>query len=307
MTRKPVKDIAASIRQRLQNMGGLHRDFQYVLIRYASERLLYRLSRSSYRDRFVLKGAMLFVVWSGVRARPTRDIDLLEFGSPDRERLRRVFREVSTLECPEDGLSFDPDSVEATEIRQADQYGGIRVTAIARLGRSRITVQVDVGFGDAIVPPSVEAEYPVLLDLPAPTLRIYPKEAVVAEKFHAMVDLDLLNSRMKDFYDLAFLAKEHAFEGARLAEALKATFGRRNTPLPTSVPPALGEEFIQDPAKRVQWNSFIRRRYIGPGDMTLPVAATVIVDFLMPPSRTLARGDEFSAVWPPGGPWKEGG
>jgi predicted nucleotidyltransferase component of viral defense system len=306
MTRKPVKDLAASIRQRLQNLGSLHQDFQYVLIRYASERMLYRLSRSPYRDRFVLKGAMLFVVWSGDRARPTRDVDLLGYGLPDSEKLRQTFREISTVECPEDGLSFDPDSVEAAEIREANEYGGIRVTVVARLGRSRVTVQVDVGFGDSIVPPVETVEYPALLDLPAPKLQIYPKEAVVAEKFHAMVNLGLLNSRMKDFYDLAALAREHAFDGRRLSGALKETFGRRNTPLPTDAPPALREEFTHDPAKRVQWNSFIRRRYIGGGDVTLVDAAAVIVDFLLPPCRVLAGGDPFSGTWSPGGPWGKG-
>ena len=307
MTRKPVKDLAASIRQRLQNLGSLHQDFQYVLIRYASERLLYRLSRSPHRDRFVLKGAMLFVVWSGDRARPTRDVDLLGYGSPDREKLQQAFREISTVECPEDGLSFDPDSVEAAEIREANEYGGIRVTVIARLGHARITVQVDVGFGDALVPPAETVEYPALLDLPAPTLRVYPKEAVVAEKFHAMVGLGLLNSRMKDFFDLAVLAREHTFDGRRLSEALKATFGRRNTPLPTDAPPSLREEFTGDPAKQVQWSSFIRRRYIGGGNVTLTDAASAIVYFLLPLSRVLAQGDSFSGTWSPGGPWKEGG
>jgi hypothetical protein len=306
MTPTPLKDLAASIRQRLQNIESLHQDFQYVLIRYASERLLYRLSRSPHRDRFVLKGAMLFVVWSGDRARPTRDVDLLAYGAPDLDGLRQTLREICAVECPEDGLSFAPDSVEAAEIREVNEYGGIRVTIAAYLGRSRITVQVDVGFGDAIVPPPETVEYPVLLGLPAPTLRIYPKEAVIAEKFEALVALGLLNSRMKDFYDLAVLAREYAFEGTRLAEGLRETFGRRETPLPMDTPPALQEEFTRDPAKRAQWNSFIRRRYVGGEGMTLVGAATAIVDFLMPPSRALARGDPFSSTWPPGGPWKEG-
>jgi Nucleotidyl transferase AbiEii toxin, Type IV TA system len=304
MTRTPPKDLAASIRQRLQNIEGLRQDFQYVLIRYASERLLYRLSRSPHRNRFVLKGAMLFAVWSGDRARPTRDIDLLGYGPPDPEKLRQTFREICTVECPEDGLSFDPDSVEAAEIREADEYGGIRVTVPAYLGQSRITVQVDVGFGDAIVPSPEVVEYPVLLQFPAPTLLAYPKAAVVAEKFHAIVALGLLNSRMKDFFDLAILARDYAFDGSRISEALRVTFGRRQMPLPTDIPPALGIEFTSDPAKRAQWDSFIRRRYVDGEEITLTGATEAIVDFLMPPSRALAQGDLFTKTWSPGGPWR---
>lgn len=301
---RPVKDLAASIRQRLQRIEDLQQDFQYVLIRYASERLLYRLCRSPYRDRFVLKGAMLFAVWSGNRARPTRDVDLLGYGPPDREGLRQIFREICAVECPEDGLSFDIESVGAAEIREAGEYGGIRVTATAHLGQSRITIQADVGFGDAIVPLPEVADYPVLIPLPVPRLRMYSRESVVAEKFQIMVELGLPNSRMKDYFDVARLAGDHEFDGTRLAEALRVTFERRRTPLPAELPSALGDEFTSDLVKRTQWESFLRRRHLEGDGMTLANAAATIAEFLLPLSRSLARGERFTALWPPGGPWQ---
>lgn len=304
MRSKDVKDVAASIHRRLQNVPDLRQDFQYTLIRYAAERLLYRLSQSPHRDRFVLKGAMLFVVWIGHVPRPTKDVDLLGRGDLGIAELEEIFRGVCAIPCPEDGLAFDEASVRAQEIREEQEYGGIRVTAGATLGRARIPIQVDVGFGDSIVPEATEAEFPTLLDLAAPKLRVYPRETVVAEKIEAIVKLGIATSRMKDIYDLHVLAKQFTFPGLTLARAIRATFERRKTELPRSLSHVLGDSFLQDAGKRAQWAAFLRRMGAGPEGLTLDEAGRIIQTFVGPPVEALAAGLAFDGTWPPSGPWQ---
>lgn len=304
MRSKDVKGVAVSIHQRLQNLPDLRQDFQYTLIRYAAERLLYRLSQSPHRDRFVLKGAMLFVVWMGHVPRPTKDVDLLGRGDFGIAELEEVFRGICAIPCPEDGLVIDVASVRAQEIREEQEYGGIRVTAGASLGRARIPIQVDVGFGDAIVPEAIETEFPTLLDLASPTLRVYPRETVVAEKLEANVKLGIATSRMKDIYDLYVLAKQFAFPGPTLARAIRATFERRKTELPRSLSDTLGDAFLQDAGKRAQWAAFLRRIGTGPRGLTLDEAVRIIQTFVGPPVEALAAGLTFDGTWPPSGPWQ---
>lgn len=304
MRSKDVKDVAASIHRRLQNVPDLRQDFQYTLIRYAAERLLYRLSQSPHRDRFVLKGAMLFIVWIGHVPRPTKDVDLLgrdDLGIPE---LEEIFRGVCAIPCPEDGLAFDVASVRAQEIREEQEYGGMRVTAGATLGRARIPIQVDVGFGDAIVPEATETEFPTLLDLAPPKLRVYPRETVVAEKLEAIIKLGIATSRMKDIYDLHVLAKQFTFPGLTLARAIRATFERRKTELPRSLSHVLGDSFLQDAGKRAQWAAFLRRMGAGPQELTLDEAVRIIQTFAGPPVEALAAGFTFDGIWPPNGPWQ---
>ena len=303
MTAKIVRDVAASIHQRLQNLGDLRQDFQYVLIRYATERLLYRLSQSRHRDRFVLKGAMLFVIWSGHVPRPTKDVDLLGHSGLGVRELEGIFREVCAIDRPEDGLSFDVTSVHAKEIREEQEYGGIRVTARATLGRARIPIQVDVGFGDVIVPEAVETYFPTLLPLPKPRLRVYPRETVVAEKLEALVKLGIATSRMKDLYDLHVLARDFAFEGPTVARAIRATFERRRTPFPQSTSSPFGASFSGDSAKRMQWLAFVRRIGQHQTSLGLDEVLSGIRTFLGPPVEALGAGLPFEKVWPPGGPW----
>lgn len=304
MRSRDVKDVAASIHRRLQNLPDLRQDFQYTLIRYAAERLLYRLSQSPHRDRFVLKGAMLFVVWIGHVPRPTKDVDLLGRGDLGIAELEEIFRGVCAIPCPEDGLAFNVASVRAQEIREEQEYGGIRVTAGATLGRARIPIQVDVGFGDSIVPEATEAEFPTLLDLAAPKLRVYPRETVVAEKIEAIVKLGIATSRMKDIYDLHVLAKQFTFPGLTLARAIRATFERRKTELPRSLSHVLGDSFLQDAGKRAQWAAFLRRMGAGPEGLTLDEAGRIIQTFVGPPVEALAAGLAFDGTWPPSGPWQ---
>ena len=306
MTRREPKDLSASIRQRLLTWSQHEQlDFQYVLTRYGIERLLYRLSCSAYRERFILKGAMLYVAWEGWSPRQTRDVDLLGRGNPNLFDWPTIITDICRLEVAPDGLIFDPETLQVADIRDDQAYGGQRLRLRAALGVARIDIQMDVGFGDSVFPRPEQLVFPVLLDLPAPTLLAYPRETVVAEKLHAMVSLGLANSRMKDFYDLWLLARQFAFTGTRLAGAIRATFERRQTELPTVAPVALTASFYAEPNKAVQWQAFLRRNQFD-RDMTLSQIAQVLETFLMPPTLAAGRADTFTAHWLPGGPWRTG-
>lgn len=223
----------ASIRQRLLDRARARgEDFQLVLDRYAVERLLYRLSQSAYREQFLLKGAMLFALWFDQPHRPTRDADFLGFGPAEPERLAGILRELCAIPS-DDGLTFDADSIDVAAIREQAEYDGLRGVLRATLGSARCHVQWDVGFGDAVTPGPVDADYPVLLDeMPPPRLRTYLRETVFAEKFEAIARLGIANSRMKNYFDLHALVREGAMNPATLAAAIRATFERRATPMP---------------------------------------------------------------------------
>ncbi|RYZ92810.1 MAG: nucleotidyl transferase AbiEii/AbiGii toxin family protein, partial [Proteobacteria bacterium] len=234
--KKPLKNVAASVKARLLKIRTeTGDDYNELLVRFCLERFLYRLSVSPHRDRFVLKGASLFTLWHGFPHRRTRDLDLLGFGDPRPESVAAVFREIILPAVDEeDGVVFDPVSVEAVEIKSQDEYVGARVTMLAYLESARIPLQVDVGYGDSVIPPPREETYPGLLDYPKAVLRCYAPETAIAEKLEAVVKLGLINSRMKDYYDFWFLARLFTFEGQRLSETIRGTFARRSTPLPES-------------------------------------------------------------------------
>ncbi len=237
MTNQRPHNIAASVRQRLMNKAREQKEaFDLVLIRFALERLLYRLSQSNHGHRFVLKGAMLFQIWSGQGHRPTRDLDLLGTGAPSPAEFEQLFRDVCDQPVEDDGLVFLADTVQAAVMKEDEQYEGLRLKFEARLASARIPIQIDIGFGDAITPAANEILYPAILDFPAPTLMAYPLETVVAEKFQAMVMLGIANSRMKDFYDIWSLARTFEFSGPSLSSAIRATFERRQTDLPSKPP-----------------------------------------------------------------------
>src|SRR5882672_3570698 len=221
MPREP-RNIGASVRARLLDRARAERsDFQILLTRYALERLLYRLSVSPHRDRFILKGAMLFVTWVTDPFRPTRDLDLLGHGDNDAEAVAKTFRGICAHRVADDGMTFDVIALTAAPIREEVEYGGVRVRTTATIAGARIPIQVDIGFGDAITPAPVEIDYPTMLDAPAPHLRAYPVETVVAEKFEALVMLGMANSRLKDFYDLWLIAQTFEFDQSTLAEAVQ--------------------------------------------------------------------------------------
>ena len=296
---------AASVRQRLLNRaraeGG---DFQALLTRYVLERFLYRLGESPHRERFVVKGAMLFVLWEGDLHRTTRDLDLLGSGPSAIADVERAVREVLAVEADDDGVAFDPDTVRGDLIREEQEYEGVRVTAEARVGNARVRLKIDVGFGDAVTPEAEEATFPTLLDAPPPVLRAYPRETVVAEKLQAMVALGILNSRMKDFYDIWHLACHDAFDGPMLTEAVRATFERRGTSLPNVAPLALTDEFAADMGKQTQWRAFVRRGRLS-DEAPLAEVVNVLRAFLLPVLDAAQGESGLDARWQPGGPWIE--
>jgi predicted nucleotidyltransferase component of viral defense system len=308
VNRRQPTNLPASIRQRLLNLSReLGEDFNLTLTRYGTERLLYRLSHSERADQFVLKGALLLSLWTDRLRRPTRDLDLLAFGDSSQEALAQLFRAICIADVEADGLIFDPDSVRVTEIREAQEYGGQRVQMTATLGRARIHLQVDIGFGDVITPAAQDVEYPSLLGLPSPRLRVYPRETVIAEKLEAMVILGMANSRMKDFYDVWMMSLELEFSGQTLSRAIQATFQRRRSELPRAVPTALTEEFATDSAKGRQWRAFLSRNRLDVGGIGLAQIIQEIRLFLMPPVTAAANGRELEENWPAGGPWVANG
>lgn len=304
MTRKPV-NLPASIGTRLRNIAlARQTDLAFIFRRYAIERLLYRLSVSDQRERFVLKGAMLFTAWMPDPFRPTQDLDLLGFGDDDVAAVAASIADICNQGTPEDGLRFDATTIKAEATRAKQDYGGVRVKLQAFLGRTRIPVQIDVGFGDAVTPAITELEFPPLLDAPAPRVRAYPKETVLAEKLEAIVTLGVANSRMKDFYDLVALARLFEFDGTVVRDAIIATFTRRGTGLPTDIPAGLTPEFTNDPQKIAQWQAFINREplLLNPGDLV--AAIEDITAFVMPPLAAAGADTKFVKRWKPGGPWK---
>ena len=278
--------MGASVRGRLLNLSReTVRNYNLLLTRFALERLLYQMTLTSHKDRFVLKGAMLITTWFDDPYRPTRDIDLLGFGDPEPEAMLDIFREICSVQL-DDGVEFDRDALRVTANREDLAYGGLRLQTDALIGGAKLRIIVDIGFGDAIEPGLEPLELPVLLDQPAPKLRAYARETVVAEKFQAMVMIGQANNRLKDYYELWVISKSHAFDEERLARAIAATFARRQTPLPTERPDGLKPAFYEDEAKVAQWRAFIADVAVDPGD--LKDVAKALADFLMPAAGAAA-------------------
>jgi hypothetical protein len=283
MTKKPVSNVGASVRQRLLNLRDQTReDAQALFTQFAIERFLYRLSRSSLADRFVLKGAMLFRVWSGSLHRPTKDVDLLGFGDPTPTSVAAMIGQIITTTVEDDGITFDAASIRAEDIRENDDYGGIRATFTATLDKAIIPLQVDVGFGDAITPAAEDREYPVLVGMAAPKLWMYPLETVIAEKLEAAVKLGMVNSRMKDFYDLLVIFRRFPYEDGTLAQAIEETFARRRTPLPRVIPQGLSDEFGSDPPANRRWREFLVRMQLANEPTDFAVVIRTVRDRLWP-------------------------
>ncbi len=299
------KNIVASIQARLvQRSHELDVEHQLTLARFGGERLLYRLSKSEFADRFILKGAALLLVWLGEAIRPTKDVDLLGFGDTSAEALKRIFVALCEVHAPEDGLTVVAESVRVEAIRDGQEYGGMRITLMAMLGKVRIPLQVDIGAGDAVVPPPDTIDYPGLLDLPRARVRVYRPETSIAEKTEAMVRLALANSRMKDFFDIRRLAMSRPFDGETLRLAISATFERRQTPLPSNPPLALTTEFAADPQKGRQWDAFVGR-IRGAEHPSLSEVIDTLRAFLLPALLAASTNGPWERRWEPGGPWSE--
>ena len=301
-----TQNLAASVHQRLLNRARAEgRPFNELLQYYVLERFLYRLGQSSFADHFVLKGALLLGVWQAPLSRPTRDIDLLGRLSNDVDQLVAIMRQICLAEvAAEDGLLFHTDAVTGEEIIEAGDYHGVRVHMLATLGNAQTRFPVDIGFGDPLVPGPTKVQLPALLNMTPPELLVYSRESVVAEKFHAMVLLGELNSRMKDFYDIWLLARQAEFTGEVLAKAIAATFAHRRTLL-APIPLALTGGFGERPDKIVQWRAFVRRHSQLPAPATLTEAVHEIAAFLLPVVSALIQGQPYQQIWSPGGPWQD--
>jgi len=271
---------------------------------YAMERFLYRLSRSEHASRFVLKGALMLQFWGGPVTRSTKDIDLLGETSTSVDDLVAVMRACCDVDVHDDGVAFDAASMAGEEIRIDAIYDGVRIRGLCTLAGARVTFQVDVGFGDVITPGAVTVTYPTLLEFDAPELLGYTPETVVAEKLQAMVALDMANTRLKDFLDIWVLAQGRDFDGAVLAEAIRATFERRRTPLPDATPIALTPAFHSAEAKQAQWIAYTRKARVQGEMPSLDEVAEHIAAFVMPVIAALVAGEQFDPRWSAGGPWK---
>lgn len=303
-------NMAASVHQRLLNRARAEgRPFNELLQRFALERFLYRLGRSAHSSCFVLKGALMLSAWRVPSARPTRDVDLLGRLDNTIEAVSAAIRDICQVSAPDDGLRFDAGSVAGERIVEEANYGGVRLRFTAYLGRARVPMQVDVGFGDPVVPAASAVRLAPILDFPPPEVQGYSRESVIAEKYQIMVHLGSINSRMKDFYDIWSLAGHFAFEGPVLARAIETTFRYRATPL-AAEPVWSGDRFAGDPGKQRQWAAFVRRLGLAEPPATLGETVQLIARFLGPLTEALLRQTPFDRTWAPGGPWQplsEGG
>jgi predicted nucleotidyltransferase component of viral defense system len=301
----PTKNIVASVLARLRNQAQAQGvPFNQVLQFYAMERFLYRLSKSMHVDAVLLKGALLLRQAGIPRARPTMDIDLLRLGNSDRDSLIALVRDCLAVDGAADGVQFDSNSIFAEDIAKDSNYLGTRVRVAGRMDNVRLNIQIDFGAGDAVDPGPRVIEFPTLLDQPALKIRAYPIEAVIAEKLQAMAELDLANSRVKDFYDIWVYSRNVDFDGETLAKSFAATFSRRRTPLPTELPMALRPIYFDADSHRNQWHAFVRR--IGETELSSRFAEVIddITKFVMPPAISAARLEPFQRHWFSPGPWK---
>ena len=305
MTRGRLRNVGASVRARLlQRSRGTGEGFQFLLQRYAAERFLHRLGESPYRERFVLKGAMLLALWSEAIYRPTRDLDFTGYGSALPDDIRSAIRDICADPVADDGIVFNCEALTLQSIRGQDEYDGIRTSFDAMLDGARLPMRIDIGFGNAIQPPPIDAHYPALLDAPRPRIRVYPREAVVAEKLHAMVVLDERNSRYKDFYDVHALVRHFVFDGEHLVRAVVATFERRRTTLSRDLPVALTPRFYADAGRAERWRNYVNENELPGAPLDFGVIGERLLSFFAEPWAAMARSSRFAGHWSAGGPWQ---
>ena len=305
MSRESPVNLAESVRQRLLNHARRQgEDFQVTLNNYFLERFLYRLSRSKVHDRFVLKGALLLRLWAEHPYRATLDLDLLRRGGGEQKAVAEDIHTICATAVEPDGVEFDARDLALEPIREDQEYAGLRASFTAKLGNVRMRLQVDIGVGDAVWPAPREQAYPAMLEFPAPRVLTYSRAAVVAEKFEAMVVLGARNSRIKDFFDIHYLATHFPFDGAELTEAIRRTFDRRKTPLPEEVPVGLTEEYWQQAGRDTQLRAFIRRARMDAASQKVSGIAPTLRKFLLPPCEALMNKEPFARHWPVGGSWQ---
>ena len=285
MTRRPLRNVSASVRTRLLNRSReKDEDFQFLLQRYAAERFLHRLGESKHRSRLVLKGAMLLALWGESTYRPTRDLDFTGRGDSRQGSVRCAIRAICSVPVVDDGIVFDAETMSMEPFHAHAEYSGVRARFWSRVGSARIQIRIDIGFGDAIQPPPLDARYPTLLEgSPQPWIRAYPPEAVVAEKLHAMVVLGDQNSRYKDFYDLYSIARHVSFTGERLAGSISTTFDRRHTAISPDLPQSLTPQFYAEPARADQWRAYLIRSSLPGVPDDFRIVGDLIQSFLVGP------------------------
>jgi hypothetical protein len=301
---KGKTNLSASVHQHLLNRAKeSYRPFNEILQYFAIERFIYRLSKSPHADQFILKGALMFSAWCGPASRPTKDIDLLGKIDNRIDIITTVMKGVCLIGVEPDGISFDANAVEPVRITEGAEYEGVRLRIHGRLGKAHISIQIDIGFGDVIVPSPGIVSYPTILDFPVPVLKGYTKESTIAEKFQSIVKLGVLNSRMKDFYDIWFLSRTFEFKGKILAEAIEKTFETRNTAV--NLEAALFDpSFAIDKNRGVQWRGFIKKAKLVGAPDTFEETITAVITFLKPLTRAIAEGKLFDCVWTASGPWQ---
>jgi len=301
---KNIKNIGASVHRRLLDKAKeSSRPFNEILQQFAVERFIYRLAKSPLADRFILKGALMFSVWSGSRARSTLDIDLLGRMDNSPEGIVAAMKDACGMDVEADGLSFNPETVAAVRITEDAEYEGVRVRVRGGLGNARVSLQIDIGFGDVVVPGPMKIVYPALLDFPAPELNGYTKESTIAEKYQTMVRLGVLNSRMKDYYDIWMLSRTFDFRGKSLAEAVEKTFANRKTPI-TNAPAVFDSSFAAEGDKKVQWQGFIRKAKLSDAPVAFEDIIAAVNKFLQPLVATLVERRPFRRIWNAPGPWR---
>jgi len=303
MTNRRPQNLAASVHQRLLNKAReTGRPFTELLQYFAMERFLYRLSQSPHVEKFVLKGALMLTVWRAPLSRPTMDIDVLGQTNNSVDSIIKIIKDICDQDVNADGLIFDANSVQGERITEDANYEGVRIRFRGKLGAALFAIQFDVGFGDIIIPSPLSIDYPTILEFPAPHLRGYTMESTMAEKFEAMVKLDILNSRMKDFFDIWLLSRQYDFDGETLAKATTMTFSARGTGIP-SEPPPLTDTFASDVTKVKQWQGFIRKNRLTDVPEDFGKIIKDLATFLGPIAISLAAGHAFKRIWKAPGPW----
>ena len=294
MSDKP-KNMEASVRARLLNIARAEKlNYDFILLMYMQERLLYRLSISDYNDFFILKGGLLILSVLNIKTRPTRDIDFLAISIPNNlDRVRLIFKEIAEIKI-NDGVKYDPESVKVEKITEGADYDGIRVKIKTYIGSAEKNIQIDLGFGDVVVPDEVKMDYPGLLDFNKPNIKAYSLETVIAEKFEAILSLSLINSRMKDFYDIYILSKEKDFIGRVLSKAIKATIENRKTEVKENHP-VFEEKFANDKVRNQMWQSYLKK--IGKEPFDFNESMKRLNEFLLPIYNNILDNTEFSGKW----------
>lgn len=296
--KREVKNIEASVKAQLQNKAKeTNRPFAEVMQYYGMERFLYRFSKSKYADKFVLKGALLFAVWQIPDRRTTLDIDFLARFDNEVTTIEKVMKEVCDTSVDPDGLNFDSQTVKGMKTKEDADYEGVRVKFTGFLDRARIPMQIDVGFGDIVYPKTKVIDYPVILDFPKPHLNGYPQESVISEKFEAMIKLGLLNSRMKDFYDIWLMMRQFEFKGANIASAIKKTFNNRKTDIPNKKPLFANEIYDEKSDRQTLWSAFLKKGDIQHAPETLSATAKEIENFLIEPIMALNENGNCDKTW----------